>query len=253
MRATEVIMGMQVLVEIVDKDVDFENITFKVFSYLREIDEKFSTYKSTSEVSKINRGEISLLNFSPEMCEVLALCEKTKSETKNFFDVKKDDGKIDPSGLVKGWAIHGAANILRENCCKNFLIDIGSDIEVSGKNSDGENWRVGIKNPFQPEGEIIKVLNLCNVGVATSAKYARGEHIYNPNNYQDGLNEIVSVTIVAENILEADRFVTAIFAMGKAGAYFLEEKKKMGYDLEGYIIDKEGMATMTSGFQKYVK
>lgn len=247
MRQTQKIMGMEVLIEIVDAEVS-ALVFDKAFDYLRAVDARFSTYKSDSEISKINRGEILEDMWSREMREVFGLSEQTRVETNNFFNIKNKDGKYDPSGLVKGWSIHNAAEILRGEGCKNFMIDIGSDIEVEGENSDGQPWAIGIRSPFKVD-EVVKVVYLSDAGIATSGKYARGEHIYNPNNFSDKLSDISSVTVIAKDVYEADRFATAVFAMGREGINFLEEKD----GLEGYIIDNVGVATMTSGFEKYLK
>jgi thiamine biosynthesis lipoprotein len=248
MKRSKKIMGMEVVIEVVDEGISSKVFT-AVFHYLESIDNRFSTYKKDSEISKINIGLVDKKNFSPEMQEVFDLSERTRLETNNFFNILNSEGKYDPSGLVKGFAIHNAANILRSFGFKNFLVDIGSDIEVEGKNRHGEPWAIGIKNPFKPEVEIVKVVSLSGRGIATSGKYAKGNHIYNPNNHSDKLNEIVSATVIAKNIYEADRFATAVFAMGKDGIQFLEERD----GFEGYLIDREGIATMTSGFNNYVK
>jgi thiamine biosynthesis lipoprotein len=77
----------------------------------------------------------------------------------------------------------------------------------------------------------------------------RGEHIYNPKAPKEEIKDIVSLTVVAPDIYEADRFATACFAMGRDGIYFLEKSP----GLEGYVIDSTGIATFTSGFEKYLK
>jgi thiamine biosynthesis lipoprotein len=79
--------------------------------------------------------------------------------------------------------------------------------------------------------------------MATSGIYFRGEHIYNPHN-DSQVKEVVSLSVVGSNIYDADRFATAAFAMGREGINFIE--KLEGF--EGYQIDREGMATMTSNF-----
>lgn len=241
-------MGMDVAIDVVDDGVSI-SVFQKVFDYLREVDAKFSTYKKDSEISKLNDGLISLNDLSSEMQEVFDLSRETALQTNNFFNIKNRDGKYDPSGLVKGWAIHKAANILREHGCKNFMVDIGSDIEISGFNHHGVPWVIGIRNPFDPSREIVKVVHLSDRGIATSGKYAKGDHIYNPNDYTDTLDGLVSVTIIGKNVYEADRFATAVFAMGRHGVHFLEEQE----GLEGYIIDKDGLATMTTGFHQYIR
>src|ERR1035437_1608177 len=96
MKETRKLMGMTVTVEIVDDNATIEAIE-NIFIYFKYIDEKFSTYKETSEISAINRGEIKEKNYSEDMKEVFALSEKTKEETKGYFDIKKPDGKYDPS------------------------------------------------------------------------------------------------------------------------------------------------------------
>ncbi|MBY0376745.1 FAD:protein FMN transferase, partial [Patescibacteria group bacterium] len=114
MKETQIIMGMPVTVEIVDKNANALSMAL-IFNYFKYVDEKFSTYKKESEITKINRGEISKEEFSKEMLEVFELSEKTKKETNSYFDIKRPDGSYDPSGLVKGWAIWNTTKILKEN------------------------------------------------------------------------------------------------------------------------------------------
>ncbi len=247
MKQTQLIMGMPITVEIIDSQAD-DNSLKLVFDYFKYVDEKFSTYKNTSEIMKINRGEIDEINYSDDMKEIFELSEKTRKETDNYFDIKKFDGSYDPSGLVKGWAIYKASLLLKENGFNNFCIEAGGDIETSGLNNEGKAWTIGIRNPFKNK-EIVKVLESKNKGIATSGNYIRGNHIYNPKNKKEKLEDIVSMTVIGPNIYEADRFATAAFAMGKNGIMFIENLQ----GFEGYMIDKNGMATMTNGFEQYVK
>lgn len=238
-------MGMPITVEIVDDSAQ-ENDLEEIFSYFRYVDEKFSTYKETSEIMKINRHELSEEAFSGDMKEVFALCEETKKLTKGFFDIVTPKGSYDPSGLVKGWSIYNASKMLKKKGFKSFFIEAGGDIQPCGRNVSGNKWKVGIRNPFKRE-EVVKVLYVTEEGVATSGTYIRGQHIYNPFKKSDEITEIVSLTVVGPNIYEADRFATAAFAMGREGIHFIE-----GLDgFEGYMIDKDGVATMTTGFSKY--
>lgn len=240
-------MGMPISVEIVDASVTHD-VLEKIFAYFTHVDETFSPYKNDSEVMRINRGEISEKNYSPEMREVLALAEKTKIDTGGFFDIKKPDGSIDPSGIVKGWAIQQAAEQIVDMGYKNFYVDAGGDIQSQGKNEKGEEWSVGIRNPFSVK-EIVKVVHPHNAGVATSGSYIRGQHIYNPLAPKEKLHEIVSLTVVGPDVLEADRFATGAFAMGREGIKFIEQLS----GFEGYAIDSEGIATLTSGFDAYTQ
>lgn len=238
---------MPVTIEIAETEAKQEYFD-KVFDYLAHIDEKFSTYKKDSEISRINRGEISPDKYSEEMKTVFKLSEDTKRETEGFFDIQKPDGSYDPSGLVKGWAIYNAGLLLKKCGCKNFFVDVAGDIESSGKNGEGGDWSVGIRNPFNKK-EIVKVLYPKGKGVATSGTYIRGSHIYNPHTKKAVETDVVSLTVIGPNVYEADRFATGAYAMGNLGIQFLE--KLPGF--EAYAISKEGVATMTSGFENFMR
>ena len=244
MRATRILMGMPITVEVVGA-ADSE-IADRIFDYFETVDLRFSTYRSDSEIEAINRAGLALTDCSDEMCEVLTLAEQTKRETAGFFDIRKADGTLDPSGIVKGWAIRNAAAILAQSGARDFYVEAGGDIQSSGMNADGKPWSVGIRSPFKA-GEIIKVVYPRGRGIATSGTYSRGQHIYDPHHRERPIEDIVSLTVIGPDVLEADRFATAAFAMGRAGILFIEQTR----DLEGYLVDGNGRATLTSGLEGY--
>jgi thiamine biosynthesis lipoprotein len=243
---TRFIMGMPITISVVGstREEDIED----VFSYFVSVDNRFSTYKEHSEIMRINRGELAATDFSADMQEVFALALTTKRESGGYFDIVSPDGSIDPSGIVKGWSIRNAADILRNRGYKHFYIDAGGDIQSEGMSESGETWRVGIRNPFNHD-EIVKVVCPRGAGMATSGTAARGAHIYNPLKPGEALADIVSITVIGPNAMEADRFATAAFAMGEDGIHFIE----MLPGFEAYQIDSRGIATMTSGFNDYVR
>lgn len=238
-------MGMPITIEIVDrqaKNQDFED----VFNYFIHIDNIFSPFKKTSELAKVNSG-LPKSKYSQEMKLIFALAEETKKNTNGYFNIKNDT-KYDTSGIVKGWAILNVSLILKKKNFLNFYIEAGGDIEMHGKNSSGGNWTIGIRNPFNIN-QIIKTIVLTNKGIATSGTYIRGQHVYNPLNLSKKLEKTVSLTVIGPNVYEADRYATAALAMDGKGIYFIEELD----GFEAYSIDKHGIATMTTGFNKYIK
>jgi thiamine biosynthesis lipoprotein len=241
MKMTEGIMGMSVAVEVLDpatgSDLD------EVLDYFHVVDALFSPYKKDSEISHINEKKLKLEDASPEVKKVLKLCEQTRILTNGYFDILIE-GRIDPSGLVKGYAICEAAKKLKKKGYKNFYIEIGGDIEIVGLKND-QKWRVGIKNPFKPN-ENTDIVHITNAGIATSGLYERGMHIYNPLKKKLA-TEIKSMTVIAKDIYEADRFATASFAMGIEGMNFLEKQE----NLEAFCITDTGEEIETSGFSKY--
>ncbi len=257
MKQTELIMGMPVTLVIPDREAldrdrqkgawfpTLDAAAEAVFASFRAVDERFSPYKEESEVSRIDRGELAPEDASGEMQEVLRLAEETRQVTDGYFNVRFN-GKFDPSGMVKGWAIWKAARLLDEDGFVSFCIEAGGDIEVRGANDEGKPWVVGIRSPFDPS-LMVRKLHLQSCGIATSGTYIRGEHIWNPRTGA-AANEIASLTVIGPNVYEADRFATAAFAMGEEGIKFLATKT----ELDGYMVDAKGVATFTPGFARYL-
>lgn len=244
MRETRDLMGMPVSVDVAGGAE--ARLIGAVYDYLEAVDRRFSTYKPDSEISAINRGDVETGEASAEMREVFALGERTRRETDGFFDMRRPDGTIDPSGIVKGWAILNAARLIEAQGVGDYYVDAGGDIQSGGHNPEGGPWSVGIRNPFNPD-EIVKVVYPRGRGIATSGTYVRGQHVYDPHNPGAELTDVVSLTVIGPDVLEADRFATAAFAMGREGIYFIEQLE----GFEAYAIDRAGIATLTTGFTAY--
>lgn len=236
---------MPIIVSLPGRDTH-DKLFSEVFDYFRSIDQRFSPYIKTSEVTKVNRAK-DTSHVSTDMRLILELAEQTKRQTNGYFDVWHN-GRFDPSGIVKGWAIQQATDLVIQAGQKDFYIEAGGDLTTGGYNEDGELWRIGIRNPFNRD-ENVKLLQTSNMAVATSGTAIRGQHIYNPHQQDKTLDEIISLTVVGSSICDADRFATAAFAMGPEGIQFINTLD----GFEAYMIDAYGIATMTDHFEKYVK
>ena len=245
MKRIRLLMGMPITVEVVDPKV-IESDIASIFDYFASVDRLFSIYKKESEISRLNSGALTKKQVSADVRQILQLADDTRRESNGYFNINRK-GKIDPSGIVKGWAIYNASGLLKKHGFQNFYVDAGGDIQVSGRNEQGNRWTVGIRNPFKQE-EIIKAVWLENKGIATSGHYVRGNHIYNPHKPEEPIMGIASMTVIGPTVYDADRFATAAYAMGEKGIHFIE--KLPGFD--GYMIDPNGIATMTSKFERFI-
>jgi thiamine biosynthesis lipoprotein len=193
---------MPIEIDVRDGAVDVE----PAFAWLRRVDALFSTYRADSEISRLGRGELLLSQCAPEVDEVLTRCAALREETGGYFDVRAG-GTLDPSGLVKGWAVAGAAERLGAH---RAFINAGGDIATRGG-----PWRIGIRHPIE-RSRLAAVLEVSDLAVATSGEYERGRHVLDPHTGRppEGL---LSVTIVGPDLATADAYATAAFAMGAAG------------------------------------
>jgi FAD:protein FMN transferase len=225
----EQIMGMPIVVEVRDGDVPET-----VFDWFRWVDETFSPYKADSEVSRIARGELSLEVAHPDVAAVLVRCDELRAETNGYFDAYTG-GTLDPSGLVKGWSVDRAADLIDAD---EYCISAGGDIRTRGE------WTIGIQHPLERQA-IAAVVNARDLAVATSGEYARGQHVLDPHTgtAPDGL---LSVTITGPDLATADAYATAAFAMG-AGVAPHWVARLQGYGAMLILSDERVLSTRSFG------
>jgi FAD:protein FMN transferase len=235
------IMGIPIGIDVrgpggVDLDVAFD--------WLREVDATFSTYRDDSEISRLDRGELALADCRPEVDEVLTRCEVLNRETRGYFSVRPA-GRLDPSGLVKGWAVAGAADRLAAAGAECFCINAGGDIVARGRPAPDRLWRVGIRHPEEHE-QLAAVLAVEDLAVATSGEYEHQGHILDPHTGRPPAG-LLSVTVVGPDLGQADAYATAAFAMGAGGPEWTATLD--GYD--ALCITSDRRALQTPGFARH--
>ena len=210
-RRVEHIMGLPIVVDLRDDCTD--GVLDELFDLLRWVDATFSTFKEDSEISRLNRGDLRREDADPQVCRVLKRCDRLRAETNGYFDMRAPDGSIDPSGLVKGWAVDRAAAILDHAGVHNYAVSAGGDMRVRGRAVPDLAWRVGIQHPQDRQQIAAVIESTTELAIATSGAYARGDHVWNPHSGRPPAG-ILSVTIVGAELATADAYATAAFAMG---------------------------------------
>jgi FAD:protein FMN transferase len=244
-RRVEHVMGMPIVVDVRDESVG-DGVLDSMFDWLRWVDATFSTYKDDSEISRLNRGELALAHAHREVLRVLDRCEQLRVETGGYFDVRAaSPDLVDPSGLVKGWAVDRAAAMLDEAGLRNYAVNAAGDMRLRGRAVPESFWRVGIQHPLEPD-KVAKVIDTTDLAVATSGDYARGRHVFDPHTHRPP-SGILSVTITGPDLATADAFATAAFAMGADRATHWTARLQ-GY--EAMTILADGRVLSTPGFDR---
>jgi thiamine biosynthesis lipoprotein len=235
------VMGMPIEIDVRDAAaVDVE----PAFAWLRRADATFSTYRSDSDISRLDRGELGLAECRPEVDEVLTACVALARETHGFFSVRAA-GRLDPSGYVKGWAVAGAAERLAAAGARAFCINAGGDVVARGRPAPGRRWRVGIRHP-EDRRRLAAVLAVEDLAVATSGAYERGAHIVDPHTGRPPAG-LLSATVVGPDLARADAYATAAFAMGRDGPAWTATLD--GYDAMCVASDRRVLTT--PGFARH--
>ena len=212
-----------------------------VCKWLHHVDSVFSTYRPDTDISRIRRGELPLDAAASEVADVLDLCARAQRETDGYFTAIVD-GVLDPTGLVKGWSIERASEILRGYGSGNHAVNGGGDMQVAGYAAAGTPWRIGISDP-DDTGQILAVVTGTDFAVATSGTNERGAHIVNPFTGAPA-SDIAAVTVVGRSLTQVDAYATAAFARGAAALAWLDGLP--GY--EGLVVALDGAVTRTAGF-----
>jgi len=162
--------------------------------------------------------------------------------------------RLDFGGVAKGWAAH--QTVERLNQYGPVLMNAAGDIAVSGPRAGGEAWQIGIKNPFDSEVDF-EILKLKRGGVATSGKDRRRwtqngqlrHHIINPNTGQPAETDVMTATIIAPTVMEAEASAKAVLILGAdEGLKWIESDPV----LAGVIVLDSGRALYSQRITEYL-
>lgn len=207
----------------------------RAVEFLHWVDATFSTFRPSSQISRLRRGECVVGDCAPEVAEVLARCAELAAETHGYFDCRADGG-LDPSGFVKGWAIERVSDLLVAAGSVNHCVNGGGDVQCVGSAAPGRPWRVGIVDPCDP-GRLVGTVSGDRLAVATSGTAQRGAHIVDPTTGARP-SAFVSVTVVGTSLALVDAYATAAFAMGPDAPNWLRST-----GLRALLVDGAGRVT----------
>ena len=212
-------------------------IVYEIDKYLQNVEEKFSPFLSESLVSRHTDLGEELQDdfFDIEYQEVYSRSIIAKKETQGLFD-PFFNGKYNPTGFVKGWAIENAFMKYIKPLIDNNIIEAGAingagDIQVGTRLDSNFSWEIGIENPEDKE-KIIAKYSIKNGAVATSGLSKKGQHIKSDNDINH-----VQVTVVGTYLSDVDVLATAgVVANEKIWSEIVENKL-----LTGILLTKEGI------------
>ncbi|MEU1666114.1 FAD:protein FMN transferase [Streptomyces sparsogenes] len=211
-------------------------------AWLHRVDEVFSPWRADSQISRLRRGELELSRCDADVRDVLRLCDEAERTSGGWFSARYA-GEVDPTGLVKGWAVERAARMLVSAGAGSVCVNGGGDVQTHGG-----PWRVGIADPLCP-GELAAVVEARGeLAVATSGPAERGCHILDPYTGAPPADQLASVTVVCRGLADADAWATAACAMGAERARRWLQRLP---DAAAFAVRADGTTWRTSGFARH--
>lgn len=190
--------------------------------------------------------------------------QKIKLENNRIIK-QNEQVMLDCSAIAKGYGVDIVAQTLDKKGVKHYMVDIGGEVVVKGKNPRMKTWRIGINKPIEDSlsvnQELQTILEVSNVGMATSGNYRkfyykngkRYAHTIDPRLGYPVQHNILSATVLAKDCTTADAYATAFMVMGleKSKAFCEEHPELNAYFICTGVKDNYEIH-YTPGMEKYM-
>lgn len=168
--------------------------------------------------------------------------------------VRKRSGNmyIDLSGWAKGYGVDRLAAVLDEYRLKDYLVEIGGELRVHGRNAEGKKWAIAIETPSTTARQLHSVLRITDASVATSGDYRnffdhdgkRYSHTIDARTGRPVTHDLAAVTVISETAAYADAMATALLVLGpEVGLTLAEDLGVAGYFL---VRNQTGIRELTT-------
>ncbi|WP_208022427.1 FAD:protein FMN transferase [Pseudomaricurvus hydrocarbonicus] len=157
------------------------------------------------------------------------------------------DVDIDLSAVAKGYGVDRVADLLERNGIDRYLVEIGGEMRLKGRNPGNQLWRIAIERPDPSLMQsVYKTLSLSDIGVATSGDYrnffeqggVRYSHTIDPRTGRPITNRLASVTVLNPSAAMADALATAFSVLGEKDALRLANSEGVA---ALFIIERDGI------------
>ncbi|MBR6370530.1 MAG: FAD:protein FMN transferase [Bacteroidaceae bacterium] len=184
------------------------------------------------------------------------------SEDNGLITKESPDVMLDCSAIAKGFGSDMVASMFRSMGINNFMIEIGGEIVLSGRNREGKKWRIGINRPdddsLSTNNQLQSIISATNIAIATSGNYRnfymkdgrKYAHTIDPHTCMPVSHSLLSATVFAKDCATADAIATSMMVMGIDSARVLCERHP---ELGAYFIyqtpDGEMATSSTPGLE----
>lgn len=151
---------------------------------------------------------------------------------------------IDVNGIAQGYTVDQLADVLSSAGCSDYLVELGGELRLAGRNAEQKLWRIGIEKPVDGFGGAQQALRVTGVGVTTAGDYRdyfekdgmRYSHTIDPHTGRPIAHTLASVTVVAANATLADGWDTVLEVLGPERGFDFAQK----HNIAAFFIVREG-------------
>lgn len=160
--------------------------------------------------------------------------------------------KLDLGGIGKGFIVDQLDKHLFADV-GSYWLSAGGDMMLKGKDQTGHAWQVKVQNPGKPEEDLLTLQSQGEkMAIATSGiikrRGADWHHLIDPRTGLPVANNILSVTVVASSVSEADVFAKTVLILGEQqGLGFIEKQ-----GAECIIFKSNGELIFSKNIKKFL-
>ncbi|MEM6973255.1 MAG: FAD:protein FMN transferase [Pseudomonadota bacterium] len=159
---------------------------------------------------------------------------------------KLPEAQVYLAAIGKGYGADAVARAIEGFGIRDYMVEIGGDLYVSGRNPDGLEWRIGIEMPAAGTRDVLEVVSVSDLGLASSGDYRnyferdgqRFSHLLDPTTGRPVTHETAAVTVLAENAMMADAWATALHVLGTEAGMEIAEAR----GLAALFVERDGAA-----------
>jgi thiamine biosynthesis lipoprotein len=250
-----------------NEDVVLDDYFIKMFNRAREITEQTDGAFDISAAPIFEVwgwGEKEKIKVTPEMIDSLKQytgMDKIRIEGRKTFKTSPNV-RINSNAIAKGYCSDIVAGFIERQGINDYLVEVGGETVLKGKNHLGKDWRIGIDKPFDgnliPGQSLQAIVNISNKALATSGDYRRYyiengvkySHTIDPKTGYSAKQNVLSVTVIASDCMTADALATAFMVMGlEKTKQFLQQNP----DIEALLLyaDKDDVKEFVSENMKH--
>ncbi len=170
----------------------------------------------------------------------------------NKVRLTDEKAQIDLGGIAKGYIADKLEELMKERGVTSAMIDLGGNIKVVGRKTDGSSWNIGIQKPFADRNEVIGSVMVTDKTVVSSGIYERYfecdgkiyHHIIDITTGAPSESDLESVTIIGESSAAADALSTSCILLGSQKGMALIESIE---GVEAVFVTRDGNVLVSSG------
>ncbi len=158
---------------------------------------------------------------------------------------------LDLSGIAKGFGVDQLARCLEGWGISRYLVGIDGEMRACGLKADGQPWAIAVERPVRGVREVMGVMELSDVAIATSGDYRHWveiadqhyAHSMHPALGAPVCNKLAAVTVLASSCMFADAWATALLVLGEVAGPELAQAR--GMDALFVVRDGQGFRQLS--------